>query len=150
VPKLIQLPQPKPRFALAEAAATAEPKLCRLSSGRSRSDVPLRCYLTSVPLQPKSQRRIPNFTEALSGRDVSIPVIEDASALIVDLGAGSSQFPGPHLPRSAPPWVEPSRTDNVRPTAVRSQTRSVVSFRGLAEHFASLQADRQQTENACG
>ena len=32
--------------------------------------------------------------------------------------------------------VEPSRTSNVRPTAVRSQARSFLSFRVLPEYFA--------------
>jgi hypothetical protein len=49
----------------------------------------------------------------------------------------SGRFPGPSLPRTAPPWLEPSRTNNVRPTALGSQPRSLFRFRELPNCFAS-------------
>ena len=42
-----------------------------------------------------------------------------------DPGAGPVRFPDPFLPRSAPPWVEPSRNDKLRPRTAVRQTRSV-------------------------
>lgn len=48
----------------------------------------------------------------------------------------SGRFPEPFLPRSAPPWVEPSRTNNVRAPRQHRQPRLVIGFRVLSNCFA--------------